>query len=96
MPSSHAMITVGMLVWLVLEVVLNRRTGKQSRGPCVVALLALLLPIVPARIALGDHSLLQVMVGGTIGGVLGGLHFILQRNGSLPAMATWAADKHQP
>ena len=78
MPSSHSIISTGMLVWLVLEVTRRDLAPAGRRSGCVVALTLALLPVMPSRHALADHSFNQCAAGGLIGAVGGFTHFWLR------------------
>jgi len=88
MPSSHALISMGMCVWLVLEVLFHQCVEPAERAGCIVALLLALPPVLPSRVALHDHSVAQVAVGGLLGIVLGVVHFALMHTNQLPAPCT--------
>ena len=75
MPSSHAILSVGLLVWLVLEVVYRDLAPVGRKAGCVTALALALLPVLPSRHALGDHSFNQCAAGGLIGVAAGITHF---------------------
>ena len=62
MPSSHSIISIGLLVWTVLELA---ERGSQARH--VVAAAAVLLPVPASRVVLNDHSYEQVMAGSLFG-----------------------------
>lgn len=75
MPSSHAILSVGLLVWLVLEVAHRDLAPAGRKSGCVAGLTLALLPVLPSRHVLGDHSFDQCAAGGLIGAAAGIAHF---------------------
>mmetsp|Transcript_29958 Transcript_29958/g.79899 ORF Transcript_29958/g.79899 Transcript_29958/m.79899 type:complete len:221 (-) Transcript_29958:242-904(-) len=65
MPSGHALMSYGLLTWMLLE--LNSRTHIRKPFAWTVFLLLLILPIPWARVQLNDHSVMQVVVGCVFG-----------------------------
>ena len=76
MPSTHSELALGMFVWLGLELMFHRRHWPEERRiGSVIGLAVLLLPVLPSRQVLCDHSAAQVLVGGVIGAVFGAGYF---------------------
>ncbi|KAJ9455640.1 Lipid phosphate phosphatase gamma [Diplonema papillatum] len=63
MPSSHSLLSIGLLVWLFLEMAENRGI-KGWWGFVAILILA---PVPPSRVVLQDHSLEQVTAGSLLG-----------------------------
>jgi len=83
MPSGHAMLSIGLMCWLGLELVLQSGTsGPAARQRSIIALVLLALFFLPvgwSRVVLHDHDWPQVFVGSAIGAVLGIVwHFVLR------------------
>ena len=91
MPSTHSELALGMFVWLGLELMFHRRHWPEERRiGSVIGLAVLLLPVLPSRQVLCDHSSTQVLVGGFIGAIFGAAYFaVLHYRG-----AAWLSTLH--
>lgn len=83
MPSSHAVVSIGMLLYILLELFLgcNHINGFKMRTPkervALATFLACLLGPVPAsRVHLEDHSAVQVIAGSAIGATMALAFFV--------------------
>lgn len=83
MPSSHSMLSIGMLVYWTLELFLGHsqlngfriRTTRQ-RIKQTLKWLSLLAPVPASRVYLGDHSMTQVVAGSAVGAAMALTFFI--------------------
>jgi acid phosphatase family membrane protein YuiD len=103
MPSTHSELAFGMFVWLGLELLFHRQHWPMDRRiGSVLGLAVLLLPVLPSRQVLHDHSAAQVLVGALIGAVFGASYFlVLHYYGApwlnslqLPALSVAAEREH--
>eukprot|EP01100_Stratorugosa_tubuloviscum_P014871 TRINITY_DN81_c1_g1_i1.p1 TRINITY_DN81_c1_g1~~TRINITY_DN81_c1_g1_i1.p1 ORF type:complete len:224 (-),score=100.28 TRINITY_DN81_c1_g1_i1:54-725(-) len=85
MPSGHAAIATGFIVWFTLEMLFNNWKPKQSLVPAtskgkllaIICLTAVLLPTGVSRVYLKYHSVEQVVIGSMIGGISATIYFYL-------------------
>eukprot|EP01064_Diplonema_japonicum_P018196 TRINITY_DN2688_c0_g1_i1.p1 TRINITY_DN2688_c0_g1~~TRINITY_DN2688_c0_g1_i1.p1 ORF type:complete len:269 (+),score=38.69 TRINITY_DN2688_c0_g1_i1:104-808(+) len=63
MPSSHSLLSIGLLVWFLLEYTHN----SCVKSWWAVAALLILAPVPPSRIILQDHSIEQAVAGSLLG-----------------------------
>eukprot|EP01063_Lacrimia_lanifica_P019224 TRINITY_DN2631_c0_g1_i1.p1 TRINITY_DN2631_c0_g1~~TRINITY_DN2631_c0_g1_i1.p1 ORF type:complete len:272 (+),score=94.87 TRINITY_DN2631_c0_g1_i1:50-865(+) len=91
MPSSHSVISIGLLVWFLLERVdLRDVKGMSFDKPWKgLAALLVLAPVPPSRVVLNDHSLAQVTAGSLMGVATALAFFNLMRSRVAPSLNDW-------
>jgi membrane-associated phospholipid phosphatase len=76
MPSGHSAISIGVLVWMLLELITDTKKSVRRRILLGSLYCLIAVPIPPSRVCIGDHSPLQVGIGSAEGFVMGTLYFI--------------------
>ena len=71
MPSGHSTNCYAWMVWILMEILLHPSSSGGLNLFLIVFDLVVLGPVPYARVYLQDHTPKQVMVGGSIGSVLG-------------------------
>ena len=83
-PRPPALLPDGWRRWLSLELLRGRAEGIVGPRPAlggIVALAGGLLPVLPARVVLGDHSAVQVVAGAGLGLIAGVALFVGRAQG---------------
>eukprot|EP01066_Platyproteum_vivax_P007215 Platyproteum_vivax@DN2769_c0_g1_i1.p1 len=78
MPSSHAAVSMGLWMWLGLELFIHPSLLSMQKAELFVCISTLCLPVPWARYQLKDHSHMQVFAGVALGGVCGALTFVMR------------------
>ena len=86
MPSSHSLLAMGLLAWVLLELL---ERGVKSWNWLFAT--AILLPVPPARVVLQDHSLEQVTAGSLFGLATALLFYSFIRSRAARSMEMWCA-----
>ncbi|KAG1690549.1 hypothetical protein DVH05_028052 [Phytophthora capsici] len=84
LPSGHATNAIGLWIWLVLEAIVGvghrvRRWSPRRKAVVVFFATLVLTPVPYSRYFLGDHTVLQVVIGSVDGLVLGIAYFFFIR-----------------
>ena len=76
MPSGHAASSIGLLTYLLLEILCDRpQLSTAAKASACAALLFFLAPVPASRVYLQDHSWSQAAVGSLAGALLGASWF---------------------
>merc|ERR1719272_1649704 len=70
MPSGHSMSSIGLLTFLVCELVTRSSMDGVPREQLLVVLAIIFLPVPWSRVQLHDHSVAQVIAGSMVGLIL--------------------------
>lgn len=95
-PSGHSANSVGMFLWLLLETLLGVGANwpRHQQARLTLASFFVFAPVPYSRVYLGDHTLLQIAIGGLNGAVFAVLFFVTARSlvgPKLDAASHWLA-----
>eukprot|EP00931_Biecheleriopsis_adriatica_P054621 TRINITY_DN32153_c0_g1_i1.p1 TRINITY_DN32153_c0_g1~~TRINITY_DN32153_c0_g1_i1.p1 ORF type:complete len:245 (+),score=24.31 TRINITY_DN32153_c0_g1_i1:80-814(+) len=71
MPSGHTLTSISFFTWIALEVIYAQSIKSPQKGMILTVAGALLIPVGWSRTVFNDHSWGQVLVGASMGIVLG-------------------------
>ena len=70
MPSGHSLESMLIAVFLSMYIIKNHEKGME-RNVLIVFVLAIGIAVCTSRVALGCHTIPQIIIGGIIGGLVG-------------------------
>jgi len=79
MPSGHTIDSMGFVFWIALEIIMLRSLSLRQKSLWLAAWGVFLLPVGWSRTFFLDHSWAQIIVGGAVGMICGGLWYLFLR-----------------
>jgi len=93
MPSSHSAISMGLLAWVLLEMIIGQSLIPTmlflKRGWISLLFLVTCVPVPWSRVMLKDHSTLQVFIGSGVGICIAVLYFVFLRCVAIGYIDEW-------